>query len=92
MDIHTIVMYVFIGLCGIIGYLVKEKLSNTDNTIADLGKRIDKHNDEDTLLHMKIVELYVTKQEYTQTIGRIFDMLNSIATDIKGLLTSKVDK
>ena len=85
-------MYVFFGLIGIIGYFLKDKISSIDTTNLELSRRLDKHQDEDTAMHMKMLEFYVSKAEYSQTITRVFDMLEAIASDIKGLLTSKADK
>lgn len=92
MDIHNIVMYVLFGLLSIVGYFIKGKLEAIDSAMLEVSRRLDKHQDEDTAMHMKMLEFYVTKNEYSQTIGRIFDMLTNIADDIKGLLTTKVDK
>ncbi len=92
MDITTVAMSSLFGLLSIIAYFIKSKLADIDEAMNAINQKLQVHQAEDNAMHMKMLEYYVTKEEYSRTIGRIFDMLTNIAGDIKGLLTSKVDK
>ena len=92
MDIHTIAMYVIFGLLSIIGYFFKGKLEDMAQALKEINTRIDVHAAEDNTMHIKIVELYVTKAEYQATMDRVFGLLETISQDVKDLAKYKADR
>jgi len=92
LSLSTIIMYSIIGLFGVIGYFLKDKLSMYESRLDKLETQLDAHAKEDNIMHMKILEMHVTKAEYSETVNRIFSMLTVISEDIKAVMTTKVDK
>lgn len=92
MDISVVIAYLFLGLFMIIGYFLKDKVDSLESNIDAAFKKQETYERDNNAFHAKILEFYVTKIEYENSINRVFAILETISNDIKHLMSSKADK